>query len=125
MILLLDAHALVWWLRGDPELSDAARRAITDPSNAVLVSAATIWELALKRARGKINLDGNLATAIADAGFSSLPVTGEDAEHAAALPAHHRDPFDRMLVAQAARLDAILVTRDRAMGAYDVHVLGA
>jgi PIN domain nuclease of toxin-antitoxin system len=125
VILLLDAHAVVWWLRGDPELSEAARRAITDPGNAVLVSAATIWELALKRARGKIDLDGNLTAAITGSGFSTLPVTGDDAEHAAALPDHHRDPFDRMLVAQAARLEAVLVTRDRALGAYDVHVLGA
>ena len=125
MILLLDTHALVWWLRGDPELSAEARRAIANPATDVVVSAASVWELAIKRARGKIEIDGRLVDVVEGAGFSGLPVLLADAETAAALPVHHRDPFDRMLVAQAKRLDAVLVTRDRAFAAYDVHVLQA
>ena len=125
MILILDAHALVWWLADDPELTDDARSAIRDPGNDVVVSSATVWELAIKRARGRIDIAPHFTDAVEEAGFSSLPVTSADAEHAAALPPHHRDPFDRMLIAQAQRLDALVVTRDAAFRAYDVDVLSA
>ena len=125
MILLLDAHALVWWLADDRSLEPGARAAIRDPGNDIVVSAATIWELALKRAKGKIELPIDLTTAVRQAGFSGLPVTSEDAERASDLPAHHQDPFDRMLVAQAQRLGAVVVTRDRAIAAYEVDTLPA
>jgi PIN domain nuclease of toxin-antitoxin system len=125
VILLLDAHALVWWLNDDPALTRQARGAIADPANDVLVSAATVWELAIKRANGKIDLAADLVAAIEDAGFVGLPVTLSDAQAAGELPLHHRDPFDRMLVAQARRLEAVIVSRDRALGPYDVPVLGA
>ena len=125
MILLLDAHALVWWLADAPRLSPVARGAIADPANDVVVSAATIWELTIKRSAGKITLADNLAVAIEAAGFSGVPVTSVDAEVAAALPPHHRDPFDRMLVAQALRLDATIVTRDRLLEAYGAPILPA
>jgi PIN domain nuclease of toxin-antitoxin system len=125
MILLLDAHALVWWLTDDPSLDARARSAIRDPANDVLVSAATIWELGIKRANGRIALESNLSAAIDAAGFSGLPITSEDAERASGLPPHHQDPFDRMLVAQAQRLDAVIVTRDRAITAYEVEALPA
>lgn len=125
MILLLDSHTLVWWLASDRALSEQARRAIADPDNNVLVSAATVWELGIKRANGKIEIAEDLVESVEAAGFSGLPATLEDAQMAAALPPHHRDPFDRMLIAQARRLDAVIVSRDRAFAAYDVHVLGA
>ena len=125
MILLLDAHALVWWLDDDRALSQEARSAVADPTNEVVVSAASVWELAIKRAKGKIELPADLAEAVAEAGFSSLPITPGDAEAAAALPAHHGDPFDRMLIAQAARVDALIVTRDRVFEAYGVSVIPA
>lgn len=125
MILLLDAHVIVWWTGDHATLADAARRAIADPSNEVLVSAASVWELAIKQELGKLRLEIDLPTAIERAGFSALPVTVGDAVAAGALPRHHRDPFDRMLVAQAARLDAVVVSRDRAFAAYDVKVLTA
>jgi PIN domain nuclease of toxin-antitoxin system len=125
MILLLDAHALVWWLAGSESMSRDARSAIADPDNDVLVSAATVWELAIKRATGRIRFDGALATSIERAGFSGLAVGLADAEAAAALPDHHRDPFDRMLVAQAARLDAVIVTRDREIERYGRPVIRA
>jgi PIN domain nuclease of toxin-antitoxin system len=125
MILLLDAHALVWWLADDQTLDTGARAAIRDPGNDVIVSASTIWELALKRAKGKVELPADLTAAVEQAGFSGLPVTSEDAERASGLPAHHQDPFDRMLVAQAQRLGAIVLTRDRALSAYEVDTLPA
>jgi PIN domain nuclease of toxin-antitoxin system len=125
VILLLDAHALVWWLADDQSLDTGARAAIRDPRNDVVVSASTIWELAIKRAKGKIELPVDLTAAVHQAGFSGLPVTSEDAERASSLPAHHQDPFDRMLVAQAQRLGAIVVTRDRAISAYEVDTLPA
>lgn len=125
MILLLDAHALLWWLADDPTLDDAARQSISDPSNDVLVSAATVWEIEIKRQLGKLEAPGRLVAAIELAGFGSLPITAADAERAAALPAHHRDPFDRMLVAQAARLDATIVSRDAAFTPYGAPILTA
>jgi PIN domain nuclease of toxin-antitoxin system len=123
VILLLDSHVLVWWLAGAPAVSKDARRAIADPGNDVLVSAATVWELAIKRAIGKIELAADLAEAVEAAGFTPLAIGLADAELAAALPMHHRDPFDRMLVAQARRLDAVLVSRDPAFDRYDVERL--
>jgi PIN domain nuclease of toxin-antitoxin system len=123
MILLLDAHVVVWWLANDPALTAMARAAIADPANDVVVSAATVWELGIKRARGKLEVTEDLPTAIQEAGFGRLPITFEDARDAAALPQHHRDPFDRMLIAQATRLDSVLVSRDRAFEDYGVHQL--
>ena len=125
MILLLDAHAVLWWLADDPTLDPAARSAIADPTNDVLVSAASIWEIEIKRALGKLEAPTGLVTAVEDAGFDVLPITGPDAERAGTLPPHHRDPFDRMLVAQADRVGAIVVSRDAAFVAYGVDVLGA
>ena len=123
MILLLDAHALVWWFTDVSSLSADARAAIVDPGNQVLVSAASIWELATKRAKGKIDLAGDLSASIEQAGFAGVPITTADAQAAAALPLHHHDPFDRMLVAQAVRLDALVVTRDPMFARYDVEIL--
>jgi len=123
MILLLDAHALIWWLDGAKTLSSAAASAIRDPANDVLVSAVSILELAIKAGSGKLRIDANLLNAVDEAGFMRVPITLEDAHAAGALPQHHRDPFDRMLVAQATRLDAVIVSRDRAFSAYEVHQL--
>ena len=125
MILLLDAHALLWWLNGGSTLSAVARAAIAEPANETLVSAATVWELAIKQGLGKLKIDADLLAEIDRVGFSGLPVTMEDGNLAGALPRHHKDPFDRMLVAQAKRLDALIVTRDRAFSAYDIKVITA
>ncbi len=125
MILLLDAHTVIWWLADDPSLHPAARAAIEDPANDVLVSAASIWEIGIKRALGKLDAPAGLVDAIGETGFDVLPITGIDAELAGSLPAHHRDPFDRMLVAQAARVGAIVVSRDTAFLAYGTDVLTA
>lgn len=125
MILLLDAHALLWWLADDDGLAPAARRAIADPASDVLVSAATVWEIGIKRRLGKLDAPADVLGAIDAAGFDGLPVSLADADAAAGLPPHHRDPFDRMLVAQATRLGAVLVSRDPAFTPYGVDVLPA
>lgn len=125
MILLLDAHALLWWLTDDGGLAQAARRAIADPASDVLVSAATVWEIGIKRSLGKLDAPADVLGAIEAAGFNGLPVTLADGDAAASLPPLHRDPFDRMLVAQAMRLGAVLVSRDPAFPPYGVEVLTA
>jgi len=123
VILLLDAHALLWWLADDPNLVPDARAAIAAPSNEVIVSAASVWEIEIKRALGKLSVPDGLVDAIDASAIGSLPITTVDAERAGRLPLHHRDPFDRMLVAQALRLDAIIVSRNAAFRPYDVNVL--
>jgi PIN domain nuclease of toxin-antitoxin system len=125
VILLLDANAVLWWFADDPGLDPAAHSSIADPTNDVLVSAATIWEIEIKRALGKLEAPTGLVAAVEETGFGVLPITGLDAERAGALPAHHRDPFDRMLVAQAERVGGIVVSRDTAFVAYGVDVLRA
>jgi PIN domain nuclease of toxin-antitoxin system len=125
VILLLDAHAVLWWLADDPALDPVARSAIAEPTNDVLVSAASIWEIEIKRALGKLVAPVGLVETLVGAGFDVLPITGHDAERAGSLPTHHRDPFDRMLVAQADRVGAIVVSRDTAFLAYGTEVLKA
>jgi PIN domain nuclease of toxin-antitoxin system len=125
VILLLDAHALLWWLADDPALASDARDAIASPTNEVLVSAASVWEIEIKRRLGKLRAPEGVVGAIASAGFRVMPITGPDAERAAGLPPHHRDPFDRMLIAQAERVDAVVVTRDVAFALYEARVLAA
>ena len=125
MILLLDAHVLLWWLFDDANLRASARRAIADPATDVLISAATIWEIAIKRELGRLRAPSDLVAAISASEFDILPVTGIDAEAAAALPRHLADPFDRMLIAQAERVDAVIITRDRVFAAYEMKTLPA
>jgi PIN domain nuclease of toxin-antitoxin system len=125
VILLLDAHAVLWSLGNPEELAPGARSAIEDPANDVVASAASIWELEIKRASGRLRFAFELAEGLEDLGISVVPITAADASLAARLPAHHRDPFDRMLVAQAGRLGAVVVTRDAAFDRYDVDVLTA
>ena len=122
MTLLLDTHALLWWL-DDTNLASAARVRIADPDEIVLVSAVTLWEVAIKCAVGKLEVDGPMIGQLTDNGFGPLPISWEHAERAGALPPHHRDPFDRMLVAQAQAESLTLVTRDPAFDAYEVKLL--
>ena len=125
MILLLDAHVLLWALSDPSRLSATARGAIESPHNDVVVSAASIWELEIKRALGKLDIEAELVSELERLGIDVLPITASDATAAARLPLHHRDPFDRMLIAQAQRNRAIVVTSDRAFSAYELDVLPA
>jgi PIN domain nuclease of toxin-antitoxin system len=119
---LLDTHALLWWLDDDPALPPAARALIADPSNEVLVSAATVWEIAIKRAKGKLDVPDDLLEVVALKGLIFLAVTPWHAWRVAELPRHHNDPFDRLLAAQALTEGIPIVTGDRAFGAYGVGV---
>ncbi len=122
MSLLLDTHALLWWLGGE-QMDPTATERIADPQVLVAVSAASVWEMAIKRAIGKLAFDGPIAPEVQAAGFEALPITAAHAEAAGSLPPHHRDPFDRMLVAQAMIEDLTIVTRDDHLDPYDVRIL--
>lgn len=124
MKLLLDSHAFLWWLADDSKLSAEAKKAVADPSSIVHVSAATVWELAIKAALGKLDLDGaDLVKEIEENDFVELPITARHALAAATLPRHHEDPFDRMLIAQAQIEGLTVVTRDPAFRAYGATIL--
>ena len=129
MELLLDTHALLWWLAGDTRLSRKARAAIADENNTVHVSAASAWEVSTKHRLGRLPDPGPLVTAfareIAAQGFIALDISLEHGQRAGSLAGAHRDPFDRMLVAQAQATGAVLVTANAAMRAYDVPVMSA
>ena len=124
MRLLLDTHALIWVLSAPGKLPAHARAAIEDPANLVFVSAASTWEMAIKQGRGKLRYPAaEIAAELRSASLLELPVTIRHAEAAARLPPFHRDPFDRMLVAQAQTEGLSLVSRDPAMRQYQVTVL--
>jgi PIN domain nuclease of toxin-antitoxin system len=123
--LLLDAHALLWWLADDPSLSKAAREAIASASNHVAVSAITVWEIGIKQALGKLDAPADLVETIETSGFDGLPVTMVHGAAASRLVRHHDDPFDRMLIAQAQAEGLTVVTRDEAIGRYGVAILAA
>jgi PIN domain nuclease of toxin-antitoxin system len=122
--LLLDSHAYLWWLSDGVELSASARAAIADPANVVLVSAATVWEIEIKRALGRLDAgEANLVAEIQANRFGELPVAASHTVVAARLPRHHDDPFDRMLIAQSQVEGLVCVTRDPAFAAYGIPCL--
>ncbi|MEV1292535.1 type II toxin-antitoxin system VapC family toxin [Pseudonocardia sp. NPDC049635] len=125
MRLLLDSHVVLWWLAGDERLGTAATEAIADGGNDAVVSVATLWELAVKQSIGKLVIDGDLRDQFEVEGFDELPILGTHAAEVGVLPLHHRDPFDRMLVAQARVERLTLVTADLRLTAYDVDLLTA
>ena len=124
MRLLLDTHTLIWWLTDDPALPETARNAIVSPDNDVYVSHVSAWEIAVKRQLGKISFPLEAFEDILDANqFEPLPIRLEHILALGGLPMHHRDPFDRLLVAQASHGNLTLVSGDQRMTAYDVLLL--
>jgi len=122
--LLLDTHALIWALAAPDELRVPARRALEDPANTVLVSPASLYEISLKVALGKLPQPAaDLLSSIDAVGFVELPVRMAHAMLAGRLPFHHRDPFDRLLIAQATLEGLTVVTRDGHFNLYDLPVL--
>jgi PIN domain nuclease of toxin-antitoxin system len=122
--ILLDTHALLWWLDNDDRLSANAQKAVEDPSTRVLVSAGSLWEIAIKHRLGKLNapnLIRNFQIVFDAEGFIELPISGRHAMRAALLPAKHKDPFDRVLIAQAEIEDVPLVSRDSQFDDYSVR----
>ena len=124
MKVLLDTHAFLWWLGDDPKLSPAAREAIRDPDALVHVSAASIWEIAVKVKLGRLDVqDSDCAAEIEANGFVELAITARHAQSAGALPRHHDDPFDRMLIAQAQLEDLVLITHDPRLRRYGTQIV--
>lgn len=127
MRLLLDTHALIWWLAADDALSSTARDAIADPASDIFVSAASAWEIATKHRIGKLPgaalLAADVAGFVAAQGFNELPISIRHGQIAGVLPWVHNDPFDRILVAQAIAADLTLVSNDAILGAYAVALL--
>lgn len=123
MDLLLDSHALLWALHDPGRLRAEAVEAIQDPDRVVYFSAASAWELELKVAMGKLELPDAWLEAAEKTGFLELPLTAVEAKESVRLPWHHRDPFDRVLVAQARQHGLQIATRDPWIPVYDVPVL--
>jgi PIN domain nuclease of toxin-antitoxin system len=122
VIVLLDTHVFLWWSTGNSQLKATARRVIAEADD-VYVSAASAWEVAIKTSLGKLRMDVTFDDAVEMNGFSRLPITFQHAAAAGALPAHHADPFDRMLIAQAQFEGWTLLTHERRFEAYDVQML--
>ena len=126
MKCLLDTHAYIWWL-GDPaRISPAAKKILSDPSNEISVSIASFWELSIKSSLGKITLSRDvqsLAASLQEDGLKLLSIEPPHCRAVTNLPFHHRDPFDRMLIAQALTEDFVLLSRDREFESYPVRVV--
>jgi len=126
---LLDAHTFLWWVRDNPALSQNARSILQDPNNHIALSVASVWELSLKCSLGKLpdfepfQNSTLLSQFLVGQGIQLLPITLEDIAQAASLPIHHKDPFDRMLVAQAQRQQMTLISKDELLRSYAVQVV--
>lgn len=119
MRILLDTHLVLWWLTGDRKLPRAAQKMISDRENEIYVSAASIWEVAIKANIGRIDVDpAEVRAAIGPSGFLDLAVTSKHAVKVAELPFHHRDPFDRLLIAQSLSEPMLLLSSDRLLKPY-------
>lgn len=123
MSLLLDTHILLWWLADDPSLPLPAADAIAEGGTEVFVSAASVWEIAIKKAAGRLDVPDDLLDVIEANDFEELSMTSTHAVAAGRLPRHHTDPFDRMLIAQAHTENLTVVTVDARFTAYDVELL--
>jgi len=125
MNLLLDTHALIWALENNPTLSTPARNAIIEGKNLVFISSATVWEMSIKQSQGKLETPDNLQEEIDLHRFTQLSINFQHADLAGKLPYIHKDPFDRMLIAQAMIEKLTLVTRDKLIAQYDVRIIEA
>jgi len=125
MNLLLDTHALLWWLDDHPSLSERARTTITDGSNLIFVSAVVIWEIRIKQALGKLEIPPDFRQVLDQQPFEMLAITVEHAHAVADIPAIHRDPFDRMLIAQASVEGFTIVSRDSVFEQYKIPLIKA
>ena len=120
---LLDTNVALWLLGDHARVSGAAVEALEDERNEIALSAASVWEIAIKRSLGKLTVEDGWSVALRRLGFDPMPVTALHAEAVERLPWHHRDPFDRLLVAQALVEDRVLVSADSRLRTYDVDVL--
>lgn len=122
---LLDTHVLLWWLSEPAKLTAAARDAIADGTHSVYLSSAAVWEMAIKKALGRLEYPGNLAEVLQKDHIETLPIGISHALAVADLPTHHQDPFDRMQIVQARVENLVILTRDPMFEKYDVRILPA
>ena len=123
--LLLDTHVLIWWLNGDNQLGATAKQEIGNEKNEVYVSAASTWEMSIKKQLGKLIAPEDIEQKVELAGFSKLSVSLFHGERAGSLPLHHKDPFDRMLIAQAQSEGLVIVTKDGHFPDYGIQLMDA
>ena len=123
MKLLLDTHILLWWLTEDRKLSQIETAIITDPDNLIFVSAATAWEITVKKMIGKLAAPDDLPAALAANNFLELPISIIHSQKLYQLPLHHHDPFDRIMVAQAMSENLTLMTRDPKIALYEIKII--
>jgi PIN domain nuclease of toxin-antitoxin system len=116
--ILLDTHLLLWWLENHPSLPTGAREMISNPENTIFVSAVSLWEIWLKQSLGKLRLPADFVPRLEAESFEQLPLLVSQTSQVALLPWHHRDPFDRMLIAQAQVEELVLLTADEGLAAY-------
>ncbi|MDC9593603.1 type II toxin-antitoxin system VapC family toxin [Xenorhabdus sp. IM139775] len=123
--LLLDTHALIWWITNDPSLGEMTRRVIAKGTSSIFVSSVTPWEISIKRALGKLKFNADFDLIMEKNNFIPLSITHAHAESAGDLPRHHGDPFDRMLIVQAQMEGLTLVSADSAFSAYGIRLMNA
>jgi PIN domain nuclease of toxin-antitoxin system len=123
--LLLDTHVLLWWLSDDPQLGKSSRQAIANPRNQVYVSAASAWEISIKRSIGKLTAPDDMDAIVESEDFEKLPITLFHGDQAGLLPELHKDPFDRMLIAQAQSEGLVIVTNDEKIIQYKIRTMDA
>lgn len=123
MYILLDAHALLWWVHDSPRLGRAARAAIADPANQIAIGVGALWEMSIKRSKGRLDFPFDFEAILQDEGFGVLGIKIQHLRVLETLPKHHGDPFDRLLIAQALCERAPVATGDRLFGPYDVEII--
>lgn len=123
--LLLDTHALIWWMNGSSQLGPLSKQLIAERNNQIYVSAASIWEMSIKRQMGKLEVPDDLDSIIDELGFDKLDISLFHAEQAGNLPTHHKDPFDRMLIAQAQAEGLQLLSSDVHFPKYNINLFDA
>jgi len=125
MNLLMDTHVLLWWLDDNPTLTKKARDLISDEKNVIYISAAVVWEIRIKQAIGKLKLPRNFRKVLEEQPFEMLDITVDHAHATGDLPSYHRDPFDRMLIAQAKTEGFTILTRDSYIKKYKIPYIDA
>ena len=123
--ILLDTHVLLWWLTNHSRLGVIAKQYISDPGNIVYVSAISNWEISIKKSLGKLSAPDDMDSIIEEKGFSRLSITNFHGDRAGSLPNHHKDPFDRMLIAQAQSEGLEIMTKDECFPLYSVKIIDA
>jgi PIN domain nuclease of toxin-antitoxin system len=123
MNIILDTHIILWWLEDNPRLKNSFKNAIADKRNLCFISAASVWEISIKKALGKLDIPSNYLSVLKKQGFGELPITWEHSQKILSLPMKHKDPFDRMLIAQCIAGGFTILTADGIFAEYKIKML--